>query len=247
VSNVTVNPLPVISASSSSNICSGSIGCLNASGAVSYTWTGPCGFTSNQASQCFSFSTGCNCTYSITGVDANGCTKTSTLCITVLPSPTVTAVTSNSIICGPPFPGTATLTANGANSYSWSTSASGSMVAVSPSVTTNYSVVGTSTNGCQSTAILTQSVSACTGLNEIFNVTVNISPNPNTGEFILSLQTTLVNTKMEIYNALGQLIKHQPLNEPSTRINLKEQPDGIYFLKVLEGDQIVYISKVIKE
>lgn len=61
-----------------------------------------------------------------------------------VPSPTFN-VTGNFTIC----PGnSATLTANGATTYSWSNNSTGSVVVLSPSVTTNYTVSGTGTNVC---------------------------------------------------------------------------------------------------
>jgi hypothetical protein len=79
--------------------------------------------------------------------------------VDVLPSPTVTAVSSTSAICAN---SSATLTASGASTYSWNTTATTTAVSVSPSVTTVYSVVGTATNGCTSTA----------------TVNVNVNPSP---------------------------------------------------------------------
>ncbi|MBS1645985.1 MAG: T9SS type A sorting domain-containing protein [Bacteroidetes bacterium] len=66
--------------------------------------------------------------------------------------PTVT-VNSPAIFIG----GTATLTANGATTYSWSTSATSASIAVTPTITTYYTVTGT-TNGCTSMATSTVTV-----------------------------------------------------------------------------------------
>ena len=44
--------------------------------------------------------------------------------------------------------GSATLTASGLNTYTWSTSATTASITVTPSVTTSYSVAGTTTTGC---------------------------------------------------------------------------------------------------
>ena len=71
---------------------------------------------------------------------------------------TINVVVSNSIICAGQ---SATLSASGANSYTWSNSSNSSSIVVSPSVTTTYSVAGSSSIGWTSTAI---------------NLTVN--PNP---------------------------------------------------------------------
>lgn len=44
--------------------------------------------------------------------------------------------------------GSATITASGLNTYTWSTSATTTSITVTPSVTTSYSVAGTTTTGC---------------------------------------------------------------------------------------------------
>lgn len=245
ISNVTVNPLPVISATSPSAICSGSTGCLNVTGASTYTWSGPCGFTAIQSSVCFPFNPSCKCTYSVVGEDINGCTNSATLCLNVVANPTVSANTSNLLICSGQ---TSSLTANGAGTYSWSTGATTSIVAVTPSITTTYSVVGTNTNGCQGTATITQSVSACTEISETSNGgEITISPNPNSGEFAITFDVVRQNLSIEIYNTMGQMIKQERVSELNTKINLREQASGVYFIKVLHGLELVHRSKIIKQ
>lgn len=71
-------------------------------------------------------------------------------------SPTVTAVTTATNVCAGQ---TVTLTASGAFTYTWSPGAIvGTSVTVSPTVSTNYTVVGTSTTGCQASATVSTSV-----------------------------------------------------------------------------------------
>ena len=54
----------------------------------------------------------------------------------------------------------ATLTASGATSYVWSTTATTAAITVSPATTTSYTVTGTDANGCQNTATTTITVNA---------------------------------------------------------------------------------------
>ncbi len=84
--------------------------------------------------------------------DACGNTITSSVPLTVNPSP-ITTVNSPSICAGE----TATLTAAGATSYSWSTGAITNPISVTPATTTSYTVTGTSL-GCTSTAVSTVTV-----------------------------------------------------------------------------------------
>ncbi len=76
--------------------------------------------------------------------------------VTSNPSPTVTAVSSNTAaICAG---SSTTLTASGATTYSWSSTATTASTAVSPTVNTLYTVVGTATNGCTGTATVNVNV-----------------------------------------------------------------------------------------
>jgi PKD repeat protein len=77
----------------------------------------------------------------------SGAVVTKTISINTIPN-----VVAPTIIkpCG--LTGTAVLTASGATSYSWSTGATGASIVVSPTVTTNYTVVGIQ-NGCLNGAI----------------------------------------------------------------------------------------------
>lgn len=71
--------------------------------------------------------------------------------------PTISIVGSNSICSG--F--STTLTANGADTYTWSTNSSATTISVSPLSTTNYTLTGTDNNGCVNTAVKTLSVNNC--------------------------------------------------------------------------------------
>jgi hypothetical protein len=99
--------------------------------------------------------------YSVQGSNGNCLSNTALITLTVLPNPSVTVIAapSNTICLG----GTATLTASGATTYSWNTSAIGAVTVVSPSVTTTYTVIGTTLNGCSNTKIINVFVSGTGG------------------------------------------------------------------------------------
>lgn len=78
-----------------------------------------------------------------------------------------------SLLCKPE---SATLTAGGANSYTWSTGQNGSSIIVTPSITTTYTVHGTTATGYLLSATITQSVNACQ---------LNIYPNPANDKLII--------------------------------------------------------------
>ena len=144
VRSITVNPLPVVTAASnpSTAICLGQSITLTGSGASAYSWTG--GITNAVA-----FTPTASATYSVVGTATNGCQNTATKSVTVNLLPTVSANTSNTLICTGQ---SVTITASGASTYSWNTSATTSAIVVSPSTTTTYSVIGTSSNTCSNSA-----------------------------------------------------------------------------------------------
>ncbi len=245
---VFVNPLPTVTVvGPGSAVCSGTMSCLSASASPSgatYVWSGPCGFTSSLQNPCFPFYSFCGCVYTVTVTTSSGCSNTATICTNVVPNPTLTTSTSNTLICTGQ---TSTLTSNGALTYSWSTSATGSTTAVSPTVNTNYTVTGTDSNGCIGSDTITQYVSACTGinLNQINSYGISLYPNPTSGELIL--KSSQENLSVEIYNVIAEMILTQKITEAETKLDLKEFAKGIYFVEISEAGKLIYIQKIIKE
>ncbi|PBQ33834.1 hypothetical protein CNR22_19290 [Sphingobacteriaceae bacterium] len=152
VINVTAQPLPTLSISGSSAICFGSSTALTASGATSYTWSN--GATINP----ISVSPGTSTFYSVSGSDANGCVNTTTpVNLDVYPNPTITVSSSSTTVCeGSPV----TLNASGADSYTWTNVANTATITVNPTASTNYTVIGTTTLGCSSSAAVFITVNA---------------------------------------------------------------------------------------
>lgn len=136
---VTVNPLPLVDAGSPQAVCQGSPVTLNGSGAVSYTWN-------NGVTNGVPFTPASTQTYTVTGTNANGCTNTDQVTITVNQANPVNAGIDQAVCQG----GAVTLTATGSQSYSWTNSVSNG-VSFTPTSTQTYTVTATSANGCQST------------------------------------------------------------------------------------------------
>jgi subtilisin-like proprotein convertase family protein len=149
---VTVNNPPTVTASSSSptdTVCAGSNLTLNGGGATSYSWTG-------SVTNGVAFLASSSDTYTVTGTDANGCSDTAMITITVNTLPTITASSdapTDEICAGD----SVTLTGAGAVSYSWSGGVTDG-TAFSPVSTNAYIVTGTDTNGCTNTALITITV-----------------------------------------------------------------------------------------
>ncbi len=162
---VVVNPLPTvgINYTGSTTICSGTLITLSGTGAVSYTWD-------NGVTDGVAFAPSSTTTYTVTGVNAQGCSDTETITITVVPGPTVVASAGLTTVCeGTPV----TLSATGADTYVWNNGlGAGATHTVTPSVTTEYIVIGTQTaTGC------TDSDTVTINVNPLPNVVANASPN----------------------------------------------------------------------
>lgn len=237
---VSITPLPNVNVvTTNTSICLGTSVTMTATGASSYTWS--TGATTNT----IALTPTINTSYSVIGINAGGCSgpnNTKTINITVNPNPTVGISTSNTLICSGQ---TATLTSNGANTYTWSTSATGSVVAISPTVTTNYSVTGTDLNGCKNTTSITQSVSACTGISELINQNgIIIYPNPATET--INIQSSEKINSIKIFSVEGKLVLEKALRKNNTTLNVSELSQGIYFmLCITEGGEKYF--KVVKE
>lgn len=143
--NVNVTPIPTISVNNAT-VCASSTIILVATGATSYTWSN--GVTTNTT---IVTATSNPTNFTVTGA-VNGCTNSAVSSVSVIPNPTITI--NSPTIC---TSGTATLIANGASSYTWSSglsSTTGSLVTGNPSSTTIYTVIGSS-NNCTNTTTST--------------------------------------------------------------------------------------------
>jgi len=163
--------------------------------------------------------------FTLTYAAFNSCGGTAANAIyTVVPSPTVTASTNVPILCTG-LGLSATLTASGANTYSWSTSSTNTSIVVSPNTSTTYTVTGFS-NGCSNTYTITQAAAPCMGLekNQGANM-LRIYPNPNNGEFIIEANETI---QLKLTDELGRLIKTISISDKKAII--RDLSKGIYFI-----------------
>jgi hypothetical protein len=157
--NITVNPLPNVAANASATtVCAGQQVTLYGSGANTYTWSGG-------VSDGVAFTPLSTDTYTVTGTDANGCSDTAQITVTINALPNVTANASATSVCQG---SQVTLTGSGAASYTWDNGVTNG-VAFAPTSTTTYTVTGTDANGCSDTAQITVTVNA------LPNVTANAS------------------------------------------------------------------------
>ena len=154
---ITVHPLPLIDAGDDLEICDGELATLSGSGGLlgSYVWDPAIG-----DGIAFAPPLGTT-TYTVTGTDANGCSNTDEVSVTVNPLPTIFAGVDETVCEGTliTFEGTGT---GLGGTYTWDPAEviDGETFAVI--ATTTFEVTGTDINGCSNTD----------------EVTINIYPAP---------------------------------------------------------------------
>ena len=127
---VNVNASPTASAGTDKTISTGSSTTITASGGTSYTWdNGKTGATITENPTVTTM-------YCVTVTNNNGCTDSDCMTITVNQPPPGEAGPDESICKGD----SATLTATGGTSYSWSNGQTSTNITVSPTTTTTYTL-----------------------------------------------------------------------------------------------------------
>lgn len=225
--SVVLSPTIVVN---SAAICSGQSYTLSPLGASSYTYSSGPVVTPSATT-----------TFTIIGSDS-GCLSTNAAIatITVNPIPTVSIGQSNTLICSGQ---NSTLSASGATNYTWSTGATTPVVVISPSITTSYTVTGTSL-GCSATAIITQAVSPCTSISEnLLNETLKVYPNPSNGMIIAELKAEAEIALMDID---GRIIFTVNKHIGKHEIDLRNYSKGFYFI-IFTTQTKTEITKLILE
>jgi len=178
VNQSTVQVFSDVSAPVVSLVNSGTINCITSTvqitatttaTPVSYTWNGPGIVSGNGTASITVNSPG---TYYVTVTNTlNGCSSTNTIDVLSDMSFTI-SITGQSMLCSGQ---TATLTANGASSYTWSTGDTTPSISITPSVSTSYSVSGI--------------YGSCTGTTAV-NITVNNNPTITVSPTSYTIQIT---------------------------------------------------------
>jgi len=236
VQSITVNSLPSISVNvTNTAVCLGGQTTLSGNGALTYTWTG-------SVTDAVAFAPTITDTYTVTGTDANGCMNTAMQTVVVNNLPAVSAVTNNSIIC---VGQTATLTASGAATYSWNTTATTTVISVTPTANTSYTVTGFDANGCNSTFVVTQSVSVCTGISSnVNNVGFNIYPNPTNG--ILNIESNTDLNLIEVIDPTGRVVlSESSKNSNKIILNMASLKNAIYLVRLTNTNGEVNQTRVV--
>lgn len=213
---VTVSPNPTITVNSGS-ICSGKSFTITPNGASTYTIQGGSAIKTPTA----------NASYTVAGTSSVGCISATfaTSSVTVNTLPSISAVSNETLLCAG---STASLTANGASTYTWNPGGTGTTISVSPNATTTYTVTGTDANGCENNTTVTQDVSLCTGINNLTtsNNAMTLFPNPSSNN--ITIQSIEEIKAVYIFNTLGDLVK----TENTHTFSVEQLSSGIYMIHV---------------
>jgi hypothetical protein len=208
------------------SVCAGSNFSVNPSGGVIYTLLPATTVSTN-----FVFSPSSSGTYTIVGDDANGCSDSVSVFISVvqnsLSSFNITGATS---ICkGDVIP----YQVSGASSYTWSNGSNSATQMLSPQSSTVISVTGSDQNNCTKTLQIAVQVNACLGITKIINENrFQIAPNPAHGIFEISSELA---GALIIVDATGKECFKKWVDRGRTEIQIDNLPPGIYQL-IIEGE-----------
>ncbi len=165
-------------------------------------------------------------TYTDVLLAANGCDSTVTTNLTVAAAINLSVTNSSSV-----------LTANQTGAtYQW-LDCNNSNQAIAGETNQSYTA---SVNGSYAVEITvgncvdTSACSTVVSINEFNTLSFSLYPNPTSGLFTMNLADA---SKVEITNALGQLVFEKQLNAGEQAIDLSNVVEGVYFVKVNTGKQ----------
>ncbi len=239
---LTMNTSTLGVSQSTNTICKGQTANLTASGAVTYTWSNGLMY------QTIPVSPSVTTVYSVSASDGNDCVISNTISLTVNNTPNVSISTNKTTICKGE---SITLTGAGANTYSWSTNVQAPSVTIMlPSdITYYYTVTGTDANGCSGMANFSITASRCVGVEEnTANLAdVKIYPNPGTGVFNVYVDQASEHLELTVFNELGMLVKTETMTSNESKLDLRNEKSGIYFVRVSDHNKVTRIIKLVKD
>jgi hypothetical protein len=248
--NITALPNPTIaSVLVPTVVCQGASFTLTATGANNYVWLNSpsTGFTTNPLP--LTAGAAGPRSYTLIGIGTNGCASAMLMNFTVNPTPTVTASAGNTIVC---TNNTVILTGGGASTYAWSGAATSTsnpftFTAGTTAGVQNFTITGTTPEGCSSTASVAVTVSVCNtnpvNVSEAgFISETLIYPNPFSSQITLSQ----LEGNVEVFNALGEVVLRSDVNG-SISLKTTELTRGVYVVKAYNtSGELVKTIKLLK-
>ena len=200
-------------------------------------------------------------TYSIVMTDNAGCSVTLGGIMVLQPSAPLSSVIATPV-CGGGGHGTISISASGGTpgyAFTWSNGNTSTSMFVANAT---YTVKVVDAHSCSTTNTVTMACpdalpgvkgddtpeqapppACCVTVDNI-----NLYPNPNNGQFTLQWAVGSGQYSVEIYSVLGQRVYAQAdMHEPESVIDISNQPNGIYLIRILDKDgNLVSRKKVVK-
>lgn len=252
---ITAYPLPNVNAGSDINLCNGASFQLNATGANTYTWNTETNLSdSTIANPIINPTTPTQ--FWVTGTDNNGCKAIDTIAVFISVSPTSIISNSSSndtLYLNLPNGGDIQFFSTGSTnaiSYNWTFGDGGTSTLPNPIYT--YTTPGlftaqliTSNGGCSDTASMNIMVFLTNSIDNLeqLNNELILFPNPTTNYF--ELKSSYSNNKtaqLQIINQLGATFmdKTADFNQlANNKIYINNFPNGMYFVKLTVGNEII--------
>lgn len=166
--DVKVLQLPKLTALVGKELCPNDSTTIVVSGAKTYSWSHSLG-----ANTTVKVSPATSTVYSVLGTDSNNCVASISSRVVVNPKPELT-VYSNKYLDNVCLGDSAIIFVNGANTYIWDNGKTDSILRLTPTITQQYKVIGSSNKGCKDTVdyrltvksalnVITKGKSACEG------------------------------------------------------------------------------------
>jgi hypothetical protein len=146
-------------------------------------------------------------------------------------SPVITFTAKPSICIGE----STTFTATSSGPVVWlpAGTGSGTIVTVSPTATTIYTVTASNANNCTTSKTLSLVVNKCLSVEESSAISdVRIYPNPGNGELFIESNQGL---NMVLSDYLGRVLIRKDLSVGINAIELKSLANGVYIIQISDG------------
>lgn len=129
--------------------------------------------------------------------------------------------------------------ASGGVAYQWSPSGSldsptNTQVTATPTVTTQYTVVGTGANGCQNSATFTVTVDDCNAIGENAVNAFVLYPNPASETVTIEYVTELKATAVQLLDNSGRLV--ETFDGTAQQIAVGQLAPGSYIVRIVHGN-----------
>jgi len=155
---------------------------------------------------------------------------------------------------------TVSYTSTSADATSWAWTFEGGDPATSieenPTVTYatagEYDVVFTVSDGDTEVTTTLQNfiiVHNCTGVETVEDATIKLYPNPNNGDFFIDVKG-MENANITIINAVGSIVYQSNdvnINNNTIEVNLNDQAEGIYMVRVQNNNEMIIKKLILKK